>query len=128
MKHQLDFVIVTFFRGFVVTDIFFSPDAPESSASAQLLSLSLENHYSQALEQLITSTPAWPPHADPLSPTQDNCAESYLNLLNLDSNNAEGSVNGNTGPVIAASGTADNKESLCNGIIPCRNSGSVDEK
>lgn len=115
----------------MVSDFFFfflSPDAPESSISAQLLSLSLENHYSQALEQLITSTPAWPPHTDPPSPTQGNCAESYLNLLNLDSNKAEGSVNGDAGPVIAAHGAADNKERLCNGIVPFRNIGSMDEK
>lgn len=103
--------------------VFFPPDAPGSSPSAQLLSLSLENHYSQALEQLITSTPAWPPHTHALSPTQGNCPESYLNRLNLDSSKAEGSVNGDAGP-----GAAENKESLCNGIVPFRNSASMEEK
>ncbi|CAF97115.1 unnamed protein product [Tetraodon nigroviridis] len=103
-------------------------NAPESSTSAQLLSLSLENHYSQALEQLITSTPAWPPCSGPLSPTQGSCAESYLNPLNVDGNKAEGSAKGDVGPVIAAHGAAGNKESLCTGMVPFRNASSVDEK
>lgn len=84
--------------------------------------LSLENHYSQeALEQLATSTPAWPPRPDPRSPTRGNCAESYLNLLNLDALKAEGPAN-------AARGAAGNKESLCNGMVSFRNAGSTEEK
>lgn len=80
--------------------------------------LSLENHYSQeALEQLATSTPTWPPR----SPTRGNCAESYLNLLNLDVLKAEGPAN-------AARGAAGNKESLCNGMVSFRNAGSTEEK
>uniref|UniRef100_A0A3Q0QSK2 Carboxyl-terminal PDZ ligand of neuronal nitric oxide synthase protein n=1 Tax=Amphilophus citrinellus TaxID=61819 RepID=A0A3Q0QSK2_AMPCI len=55
------------------------------SASARSLSLNLKNHYSQTLDQLITSTPAWPLETSPLTPTQVDCAESYLNLLNLES-------------------------------------------
>lgn len=106
---------------------FFFPDAPESSTSAKPLSLSLNNHYSQNLEQLLTSTPAWPPHASPRSPTQGNCAESYLNLLNLGSNHGEGSANGGAGPFIAANRAAD-EESSCNGIVPLRNSGSTEGK
>lgn len=91
--------------------------------------LSLENHYSQeALEQLATSTPAWLPHADPRSPTRGNCAESYLNLLNLDVLKAEGPANGEAGPVIAARAAAGNKESLCNGMVSFRNAGSTEEK
>ncbi|TNM92250.1 hypothetical protein fugu_019262 [Takifugu bimaculatus] len=102
-------------------------NAPESSTSAKPLSLSLNNHYSQTLEQLLTSTPAWPPHASPRSPTQGNCAESYLNLLNLGSNHGEGSANGGAGPFIAANRAAD-EESSCNGIVPLRNSGSTEGK
>lgn len=107
---------------------FSSPDALESSTSARPLSLSLKNHYSQTLEQLITSTPAWPPRTPSLPPAQGSCAESYLNLLNLDGDKAEGSVNGGAGEFIGANGAADNKESPCNGVIPFRNSGSVDER
>lgn len=102
--------------------LFLSPDAP-----AKRLSLSLNSHYSQTLEQLITSTPAWPPHTSPLSPTHGNCAESYVNLLNMGSNHGEGSANTDGGPFIAANRAAD-KESSCNGIIPFRNSGSTEEK
>lgn len=107
--------------------MFFFSDTTESSASAKPLSLSLNNHYSQALEQLLTSTPPWPPHASPCSPTQGSCAESYLNLLNLGSNHGEGLANGVAGPFIAANRAAD-KESSCNGIVPLRNSGSTEGK
>lgn len=106
-----------------------SPDALESSTSARPLSLSLKNHYSQTLEQLITSTPAWPPRTPSLPPpAQGSCAESYLNLLNLDGDKAEGSVNGGAGDFIAANAATDNKESPRNGVIPFRNSGSGDER
>uniref|UniRef100_A0A3B4F3B0 Carboxyl-terminal PDZ ligand of neuronal nitric oxide synthase protein n=1 Tax=Pundamilia nyererei TaxID=303518 RepID=A0A3B4F3B0_9CICH len=55
------------------------------SASAKSLSLNLKNHYSQTLDHLITSTPSRLFETSPLSPTQVGCAESYLNLLNMES-------------------------------------------
>ncbi|XP_028457135.1 carboxyl-terminal PDZ ligand of neuronal nitric oxide synthase protein isoform X2 [Perca flavescens] len=101
------------------------------STSAKALTLNLKNHYSQTLEQLITSTPAWPLQTSPLSPTQVDCAESYLNLLNLENNTKPAtSVNGDLDPFIRANGTADNNESSCNEIAPftLRNSATMDEK
>ncbi|XP_076613618.1 carboxyl-terminal PDZ ligand of neuronal nitric oxide synthase protein isoform X2 [Chaetodon auriga] len=99
------------------------------STSAKTLSLNLKNDYSQTLNQLITSTPAWPLQTSPLSPTQVDCAESYLNLLNLEnSTKPDAAVNGDLDPFIRPSGTADSKES--NEIVPVRlrNSANVDEK
>lgn len=99
------------------------------STSAKSLSLNLKNDYSQTLNQLITSTPAWPIQTSPLSPTQVDCAESYLNLLNLEnSTKPDASVNGELDPFIRASGATDNKES--NEIVPftLRNSANMDEK
>lgn len=101
------------------------------STSAKALSLNLKNHYSQTLDQLITSTPAWPLQTSPLSPTQVDCAESYLNLLNLEnSTEPVAPVNGDLDPFIRTNGTADNKESSCNEIVPLtlRNSANMDEK
>ncbi|KAI3362167.1 hypothetical protein L3Q82_012490, partial [Scortum barcoo] len=101
------------------------------STSAKPLTLNLKNHYSQALDQLITSTPAWPLQTSPLSPTQVDCAESYLNLLNLEnSTKPDAPVNGELDPFIRANGTADSKESSCNEIVPftLRNSANLDEK
>lgn len=98
------------------------------STSAKALSLNLKNHYSRTLDQLITSTPAWPLQTSPLSPTQVDCAESYLNLLNLE-NSTKPAAN-DPDPFIRANGTADNKESSCNEIVPftSRNSANMDEK
>ncbi|XP_042252203.1 carboxyl-terminal PDZ ligand of neuronal nitric oxide synthase protein [Thunnus thynnus] len=101
------------------------------STSAKALSLNLKNHYSQTLDQLITSTPAWPLQTAPLSPSQVDCAESYLNLLNLEnSSKPAASVNGDLDPFIRANGIADNKESSCNEVVPftSRNSANMDEK
>ncbi|XP_020490243.1 carboxyl-terminal PDZ ligand of neuronal nitric oxide synthase protein [Labrus bergylta] len=101
------------------------------STSAKSLSLNLKNHYSQTLDQLITSTPAWPLQTSPLSPSTVDSAESYLNLLNLEnSTKPEASVNGDLDPFIRANVTADNKESSCNEIVPftLRNSANMDEK
>ncbi|KAF1377732.1 hypothetical protein PFLUV_G00203790 [Perca fluviatilis] len=101
------------------------------STSAKALTLNLKNHYSQTLNQLITSTPAWPLQTSPLSPTQVDCAESYLNLLNLENSTKPAtSVNGDLDPFIRANGTADNNESSCNEIAPftLRNSANMDEK
>ncbi|KAM4528032.1 carboxyl-terminal PDZ ligand of neuronal nitric oxide synthase protein isoform 1-T1 [Odontesthes bonariensis] len=95
------------------------------SASAKTLSLNLKNHYSQTLEKFITSTPAWPPQTSALSPTQVDCAESYLNLLNLENNSLT-----DLDPFIRANGSADNKESFNKEIVPLssRNPSSTDEK
>ncbi|XP_062291274.1 carboxyl-terminal PDZ ligand of neuronal nitric oxide synthase protein [Scomber scombrus] len=101
------------------------------STSVKALSLNLKSHYSQNPDQLITSTPAWPLQTSPLSPSQVDCAESYLNLLNLEnSTKPAASVNGDLDPFITANGVADNKESSCNEVVPftSRNSASLDEK
>uniref|UniRef100_A0A8D3AE46 Carboxyl-terminal PDZ ligand of neuronal nitric oxide synthase protein n=1 Tax=Scophthalmus maximus TaxID=52904 RepID=A0A8D3AE46_SCOMX len=100
------------------------------STLANSLSLNLKNHYSKISDQLITSTPAWPPQTSPRSHSQVDCAESYLNLLNLEnSTKPAASVNGDLEPFIRANGTADGKES-CNEIVPftSRNSANMDEK
>ncbi|KAM6901104.1 carboxyl-terminal PDZ ligand of neuronal nitric oxide synthase protein isoform 2-T2 [Lycodopsis pacificus] len=111
-----------------------SPCSSVSSA-AKALSLNLKNHYSQTLDQLITSTPAWPLQASPLSSTlsstQVDCAESYLNLLNLENGTEPAApVNGDLDPFIRANGTADTKGSSCNEIVPftLRNSANMDGK
>ncbi|XP_045923369.1 carboxyl-terminal PDZ ligand of neuronal nitric oxide synthase protein isoform X1 [Micropterus dolomieu] len=101
------------------------------STTAKALSLNLKNNYSHTLDQLITATPAWPLQTSPLSPTQVECAESYLNLLNLENSTKPGAaVNGDLDPFIRANGTADNKESSCNEMVPftLKNSGNMDEK
>lgn len=101
------------------------------STSAKSLSLNLKSHHSQTLDQLITSTPAWPLQASPLSPAQVDCAESYLNLLNLENSaKPDAPVNGDLDPFIKADGTADDKEGSCNEIVPftLRTSASLEEK
>lgn len=101
------------------------------TTSAKALSLNLKSHYSQTPDQLITSTPAWPLQTSSLSPNQVDCAESYLNLLNLEnSTKPAASVNGDLDPFIRANGVTDNKESSGNEVIPftSRNSTSMDEK
>lgn len=101
------------------------------SASVRSLSLNLKNHYSQTLDQLITSTPAWPLETSPLTPSQVDCAESYLNLLNLESGaKPPASVNNDLDPFVRANGAAEDKESSGNEIVPftSRNSANMDEK
>ncbi|XP_078127600.1 carboxyl-terminal PDZ ligand of neuronal nitric oxide synthase protein [Sander vitreus] len=101
------------------------------STSAKALTLNLKNHYSRTLDQLITSTPAWPLQTSPLSPTQVDCAESYLNLLNLENSTKPATlVNRDPDPFIRANGTAVDNESSCNEIAPftLRNSANMDEK
>ncbi|XP_034566239.1 carboxyl-terminal PDZ ligand of neuronal nitric oxide synthase protein isoform X2 [Notolabrus celidotus] len=101
------------------------------STSAKSLSLNLKNLYSQNLDLLITSTPAWPLQMSPLSPSQVDSAESYLNLLNLEnSTKPDASVNGDLDPFIRANVTAENKESSGSEIVPytLRNSANLDEK
>ncbi|XP_010749242.2 carboxyl-terminal PDZ ligand of neuronal nitric oxide synthase protein isoform X1 [Larimichthys crocea] len=106
------------------------PQSSCGSTSAKSLSLNLKNHYSQTpLDQLITSTPSWPLQTSSLSPTQVDCAESYLNLLNLEnSTKPDAPVNGELDSFIRANAAADNKESSCNDIVPFRNSANMDEK
>lgn len=100
------------------------------STSVKSLSLNLKNHYSQTLDQLITSTPAWPLQGSPLSPAQVDCAESYLNLLNLENSTKPAASVDDLDPFIRANGTADGKENSCSEIVPftSRNSTSMDEK
>ncbi|KAJ7988270.1 hypothetical protein DPEC_G00321840 [Dallia pectoralis] len=56
----------------------------ESSWATRSLSLNLRNHYSSNTDQPVTSTPAGPLQNTPLSVTQVDCSESYINLLNLE--------------------------------------------
>lgn len=136
MSLTLHFIFLGFFlKGcMLLICVLCLPGGPESSCnttSAKSLSLSLKNHYSQTLDQLITSTPALQLQSSTLCTTQAACAESYLNLLNLEnSSKPEASANGDPDPVIRANGTVDNKESLCNEIIPftLRNSANMDDK
>lgn len=100
------------------------------STSVKSLSLNLKNHYSQTLDQLITSTPAWPLQGSPLSPAQVDGAESYLNLLNLENSTKPAASVDDLDPFIRANNTADGKENSCSEIVPftSRNSASMDEK
>ncbi|KAM4720393.1 carboxyl-terminal PDZ ligand of neuronal nitric oxide synthase protein isoform 1-T1 [Anableps anableps] len=95
------------------------------STSAKSLSLNLKNQYNQNLDQLITSTVAWP-----LSPNQVDCAESYLNLLNLENSSKPAVSFTEQDPFIRANGTVDNKERSNSEIVQftSRNSANVDEK
>ncbi|XP_030006130.1 carboxyl-terminal PDZ ligand of neuronal nitric oxide synthase protein [Sphaeramia orbicularis] len=106
------------------------PSSPSSvSTSVKSLSLNLRNNYSQNLDQFIASTPAWPLQSTIHSPTQVDCAESYLNLLNLEnSNKPAGGINGDLDAIIKANGNADDKDG--NEIVPltARNSANMDEK
>lgn len=104
------------------------PDGQESiSTSAKSLSLSLKNRYSQILDQPITSTPAWPLQAAAPSPSQVGCAESYLNLLNLEN----GAKPSQQDPFIRTNMAAEKGiEGACNEVVPfaSRNSAIMDEK
>ncbi|XP_076014859.1 carboxyl-terminal PDZ ligand of neuronal nitric oxide synthase protein [Genypterus blacodes] len=95
------------------------------STPAKSLSLNLKNCYSQILDQPATSTPAWPLQTAVLSqsPTQVDCAESYLNLFNLEN----GAKPSQLEPFIRANAAA---EKACNEIVPftSRNSTIMDEK
>lgn len=115
--------------------LFFSDGQQSSgglvSASAKSLSLNLKNHYSQTLDHLITSTPSRLFETSPLSPTQVGCAESYLNLLNMESGvKPPASANNDLDPFIRANGAVEDKEMSGNEIVPftSRNSASMDEK
>ncbi|XP_066568836.1 carboxyl-terminal PDZ ligand of neuronal nitric oxide synthase protein isoform X2 [Amia ocellicauda] len=55
-----------------------------NSVLTQSLSLNLKNHHSLGMDLPITSTPAGDPRSAPSLMAQVDCAESYLNLLNLE--------------------------------------------
>uniref|UniRef100_A0A1A7X103 Carboxyl-terminal PDZ ligand of neuronal nitric oxide synthase protein n=1 Tax=Iconisemion striatum TaxID=60296 RepID=A0A1A7X103_9TELE len=98
--------------------------------SVKPLSLNLKNHYNQTLDQLTSSVHAWPLQTSPLSPTQVDCAESYLNLLNLENSSKPTALLSEMDPFIRANGTVDNTE-ISNGEIvqfTSRNSTIMDEK
>ncbi|XP_012721638.2 carboxyl-terminal PDZ ligand of neuronal nitric oxide synthase protein isoform X1 [Fundulus heteroclitus] len=104
-----------------------APQSARSSIStlAKSLSLNLKNQYNQTLDQLITSMPAWP-----VSPNQADCAESYLNLLNLENSSGPAASFTEQEPLIRANGAAGNKGSSNGEIVQFtpRNSADVDEK
>nr|XP_057921011.1 carboxyl-terminal PDZ ligand of neuronal nitric oxide synthase protein [Doryrhamphus excisus] len=95
------------------------------STSTRSLSLNLKNRCSQTSEQLITSTPAWPPHAaitDALAG-----AESFLLSLENSRNDTELSD-----PFIRTNGSADDRECAneSNEVVPFtpKSSANVEEK
>ncbi|XP_037547904.1 carboxyl-terminal PDZ ligand of neuronal nitric oxide synthase protein [Nematolebias whitei] len=95
------------------------PESGSSSASAKSLSLNLKKHYDQTLEQLPASTPAWPLRTSA-------CAESYLNLLNLENRTKPAALT-DLDPFIRTNGTVDSKENS-HVQFPSRNSTSLDER
>lgn len=113
-----------FFSSYIV---FFLVAAPVGS-----LTLDLKSRHSQMLlDQLITSTPSWPLQASSLASGHGDCAESYLNLLNLEnSTKPDASVTGQQESVVTAKDEVEDKGGSCRDIIPLtlRNSESADEK
>lgn len=103
-----------------------------SAAPVGSLTLDLKNHHTQTLlDQLITSTPSWPLQTSGLASGRGDCAESYLNLLNLEnSSKPDASVTGQPEPLVTANQKAEDKEGSCRDVIPLtlRNSESIDEK
>lgn len=96
------------------------------------LTLDLKSHHNQTLlDQLITSTPSWPLQSSGLASGPGDCAESYLNLLNLEnSTKPDVSVSAQLEPLVTAKGKAEDGDSSCRDVIPLtlRNSANVDEK
>lgn len=96
------------------------------------LTLDLKSRHSQTLlDQLITSTPSWPLQTSGLASGPGDCAESYLNLLNLEnSTKPDASVNGQLEPLVTANPKAEDKDGSCRDVVPLtlRNSANVDEK
>nr|XP_054594764.1 rootletin isoform X3 [Nothobranchius furzeri] len=98
--------------------------------SVKPISLNLKTTYNQTQDQLTTSARAWPLQISLLSPAQVDCAESYLNLLNLENSSKPAASLTEMDPVIRANGTVDNTE-ICDGEIvqfTLRNSTIMDEK
>ncbi|CAN9504424.1 unnamed protein product [Ophioblennius macclurei] len=108
------------------------PQSPCSSVSSSVkaLSLNLKNHYSQTLDHLITSTPAWPLQTSSVSASQVDCAESYLNLLNLENSGKPSALAGELDPFIRANGGTEAAEGSCSQIVPfsSRDSANMEEK
>ncbi|XP_045548896.1 carboxyl-terminal PDZ ligand of neuronal nitric oxide synthase protein isoform X2 [Salmo salar] len=112
----------------------------ESSWTTRSLSLNLKNHYSlSSMDQPITSTPAGPLQNPPLTASQVDGAESYLNLLNLENGTKPlGSQNGGeaeTDTLIRRTsngkpGRRDSSEVSSNEILPfeTRNLTALDER
>lgn len=102
------------------------------SMSTRSLSLNLKNRYSQNLDHPIkTSTPVVPLQNNPLT-SQVDCAESYLNLLNLE-NRSKPTQNGGSGAVVKRANGKPGKENSdvnCNEIVPFEsgNSRMLDER
>ncbi|KAM6984653.1 carboxyl-terminal PDZ ligand of neuronal nitric oxide synthase protein [Aplochiton taeniatus] len=96
------------------------------------LSLNLKNRYSQNLDPPIkTSTPVVPLQNTPLT-AQVDCAESYLNLLNLE-NRGKPTQNGGSDAVVKRANGKPGKENSdvnCNEIVPFEsgNSRTLDER
>lgn len=111
---------------FLLCRLFFAA-APVGS-----LTLDLKSRHSQTLlDQLITSTPSWPLQTSGLASGPGDCAESYLNLLNLEnSTKPDAAVNGQLEPLVTANGKAEDKDGSCRDVIPLTlsNSANVDEK
>ncbi|XP_013862057.1 carboxyl-terminal PDZ ligand of neuronal nitric oxide synthase protein isoform X2 [Austrofundulus limnaeus] len=99
------------------------------STPANSLSLNLKKHYSPTLERHPTSTPAWPLQTSVLSPAPVVCAESYLNLLNLENSTKPAALT-DLDPFIRTNGTAEGKETSNGDIVQfsSRNSASIEEK
>ncbi|XP_017263459.1 carboxyl-terminal PDZ ligand of neuronal nitric oxide synthase protein isoform X2 [Kryptolebias marmoratus] len=99
-----------------------APQSASSSASEKPLSLNLKSVYSQSLERRPASTPAWPLQ----NPAQVDCAESYLNLLNLEKPAALAHLD----PFIRTNGTAAGRERSNGEVVqfPSRTSASIEEK
>lgn len=96
------------------------------------LTLDLKSRHSQTLlDQLITSTPSWPLQTSSLTSGRGDCAESYLNLLNLEnSTKPEAPVTGQLEPAVTANEKVEDKGGSCRAVIPLtlRDSESADEK
>ncbi|XP_061589765.1 carboxyl-terminal PDZ ligand of neuronal nitric oxide synthase protein [Cololabis saira] len=103
------------------------PACDSVSTSANCLSLDLKNHYNQTLDQLFSSAPTWPLQASPLSPTQVDSIQSYINLLNVENGSKPLA---DLDPFIRSNGAAGNQESCSNEIVPftSRNLTIMDEK
>lgn len=101
--------------------------APDGS-----LTLDLVSHHSQTLlDQLITSTPSWPLQTSGLTSGRGDCAESYLNLLNLEnSNKPDAMLTGHLEPVDSPNEKVEDKVGRCRDVIPLtlKNPESMDEK
>lgn len=105
-----------------------SPDGSQSTP-AKSLSLNLKQSYSSTLERHPTSTSVWPLQTSALSPAPVVCAESYLNLLNLENSTKPAALT-DLDPFIRTNGTAEGKE-ISNGDIvqfSSRTSAGTDEK